>query len=137
MTIALTSTLHDLGFLAVTDGDEVIGYNVLVGGGFGMTPSAKKTFPALAQKLCHITPDQVLDVATAVVQVQRDFGNRADRKVARLKYLVADWGIERFKSKVDEYLRFNAAHQPLQRTSVGSRTIWAGKSREMAIGITG
>ena len=94
---------HDLGFLALTDGDKVIGYNVLVGGGFGMTPSAKKTFPALAQKLCRITPDQVLDVATAVVQVQRDFGNRADRKVARLKYLIADWGIERFKSKVDEY----------------------------------
>ncbi len=94
---------HDLGLLALTDGDKITGYNVLVGGGFGVTPSAKKTFPALARKLCYITPDQVLDVATAIVKVQRDFGNRSDRKIARLKYLIADWGIERFKAKVDEY----------------------------------
>jgi sulfite reductase (ferredoxin) len=45
----------------------------------------------------------VLDVATAIVKVQRDFGNRSDRKIARLKYLVADWGVEKFKAKVEEY----------------------------------
>ena len=94
---------HDLGLLAIPRDDQITGYNVLVGGGFGVTPSAKKTFPALAKKLCFVTPDQVLDVATAVVKVQRDFGNRSDRKVARLKYLVANWGIEKFKSKVEEY----------------------------------
>ncbi len=94
---------HDLGFMAITDGDEIRGYNVLVGGGFGNTPSAKKTFPAIAERLCFITPDQALDVAVAVVKVQRDFGNRSDRKIARLKYLIADWGIEKFRAKVEEY----------------------------------
>ena len=48
-------------------------------------------------------PEQVLDVATAVIKVQRNFGNRDDRKLARLKYLIHNWGIEAFKAKVDEY----------------------------------
>ena len=94
---------HDLGLLAISDGEKITGYNVLVGGGMGVTPSAKKTFAAIALPLCHITPEQVLDVVTAVVKVQRDFGNRSDRKIARLKYLIADWGIPKFKEKVEEY----------------------------------
>jgi sulfite reductase (ferredoxin) len=89
--------------LAITRGDEIVGYNVIVGGGLGVTPSAKKTFPALGHKMAFITPDQAVDVATAVVKVQRDFGNREDRKLARLKYVVANWGIEKFKAKVEEY----------------------------------
>jgi sulfite reductase (ferredoxin) len=68
-----------------------------------MTPSNKNTFPALAQRLAFVSPDQALAVAEAVVCVQRDFGNRADRKVARLKYLVHDWGIDRFRQRVAEY----------------------------------
>jgi len=94
---------NDLGFLAIVDGDEIVGYNVLVGGGMGVTPSAKKTFPYLAKPMAFVTPAQAVDVAEAVVKVQRDFGNRSDRKIARLKYLIADWGVEKFKAKVDEY----------------------------------
>lgn len=94
---------QDLGFLAIVENDEIVGYNVLVGGGMGMTPAKKNTFPAVAKRMCYITPEQVLGVAEAVVKVQRDFGNRADRKVARMKYLIADWGLERFKAKVEEY----------------------------------
>ena len=94
---------HDIGLMALVEGGNVVAYNILVGGGFGVTPSAKKTFPAVAKKLCRITPDQALDVVTAIVMVQRDFGNRSDRKVARLKYLIADWGIPKFKAKVEEY----------------------------------
>ena len=94
---------HDLGFIAIPDGDGIKGYNVVVGGGQGTTPSAAKTFPASAKMMCFITPDQVTDVATAIVKVQRDHGNRSDRKIARMKYLVASWGIEKFKAKVEEY----------------------------------
>ncbi len=94
---------HDLGYLAIHRDDEVIGYNVLVGGGMGVTPANKKTYPAVAQRLCFATPDQAADVGAAVLKVQRDFGNRADRKVARLKYLVNNWGLEKFKAKVEEY----------------------------------
>jgi sulfite reductase (ferredoxin) len=94
---------NDLGFLAVVENGEVVGYNVLVGGSMGVTPSAKKTFPALAKRMAFVTSDQVLGVAEAVVKVQRDFGNREDRKLARMKYLIADWGVEKFKAKVEEY----------------------------------
>ncbi len=94
---------NDLGFLAIVENDKIVGYNVLVGGGMGVTPSAQKTFPAVAKKLAYITPGQVIGVAEAIVKVQRDFGNRSDRKVARLKYLIHDWGVEKFKAKVEEY----------------------------------
>ena len=94
---------HDLGLLAVVQDEQIVGYNMLVGGGQGVTPSAKKTFPALAKRMAFVRPDQVIDVATAIVKVQRDFGNRADRKVARLKYLVHNWGLPQFKAKVEEY----------------------------------
>ena len=69
----------------------------------GVTPSAEKTFPALAKRMAFIRPEQAIDVATAVIKVQRDFGNRSDRKVARLKYLIHNWGLPAFKAKVEEY----------------------------------
>ena len=58
----------------------------------GVTPSAHKTFPAVAKRMAFVTPDQVVGVAEAIVKVQRDFGNRADRKVARIKYLISQLG---------------------------------------------
>ncbi len=94
---------QDLGFLAVVENDAIAGYNVLVGGGMGVTPAKKTTFPAVAKPMAYVTPDQVVAVAEAIVKVQRDFGNREDRKHARMKYLIADWGLARFKAKVEEY----------------------------------
>ncbi len=94
---------NDLGLMAVVEGDTIIGYNVLVGGGMGVTPSAEKTFPAVARRMAFINTDEVVTVATAIIKVQRDFGNRSDRKVARLKYLIHNWGLPKFKAKVEEY----------------------------------
>ncbi|MEY3173495.1 MAG: Sulfite reductase [Planctomycetota bacterium] len=94
---------QDLGLLAIVEGGRIIGYNVLAGGGMGRTPSADKTFPALAHRITFAAPDQVIAVAEAIVKVQRDFGNREDRKRARLKYLIADWGVPAFKARVEEY----------------------------------
>ncbi|MEX0824926.1 MAG: NADPH-dependent assimilatory sulfite reductase hemoprotein subunit [Pirellulaceae bacterium] len=94
---------QDLGFLAVVRDGNIIGYNVSVGGGMGTTPSAAKTFPALAKRMAFARPEQVVEVAKAVLKVQRDNGNREDRKVARLKYLIANWGIEKFRAEVERY----------------------------------
>lgn len=94
---------QDLGLMAIVEDGQIIGYNVLAGGGMGRTPSAEKTFPALAKRLTFATPAQVIAVSEAIVKVQRDYGNREDRKRARLKYLISDWGVERFKAKVEEY----------------------------------
>lgn len=94
---------QDLGLLAVVEDGQISGYNVLVGGGMGRTPSAEKTFPRLGDKLTFVTPDQVVAVSEAIVKVQRDFGNRVDRKRARMKYLIHDIGLPAFKAKVEEY----------------------------------
>jgi sulfite reductase (ferredoxin) len=94
---------NDLAFMAICENFEIVGYNMLVGGSFGVTPSAKKTFPALAKRIAFVRPDEVIDAATAVVKVFRDFGNRSDRKIARIKYLIADWGVPKFRAQVEEY----------------------------------
>lgn len=116
---------NDLGFLAIVENDRIVGYNVVVGGSMGVTPSAKKTFPAIARRMAFITPDQVLPVAEAIVKVQRDFGNRSDRKLARLKYLIANWGIEAFKAKVEEYAGHALPHpKPIDVTNVDDHIGW-------------
>jgi sulfite reductase (ferredoxin) len=94
---------NDVGLIAVCEDWKVVGYNVLVGGSFGVTPSAKKTFPAIALPMCYIEASRVVDLVVAIVKVQRDFGNRVDRKVARMKYLIHNWGLPRFTAKVEEY----------------------------------
>ncbi len=116
---------NDLGFLAIVENDRIVGYNVLVGGGMGVTPSAKKTFPAVAKPLAYVTPDQVIGVAEAIVKVQRDFGNRSDRKVARLKYLLANIGIPAFKAKVEEYYgQAIPDPRPIEVTGVDDHMGW-------------
>jgi sulfite reductase (ferredoxin) len=94
---------NDLGFIVVHEGGKILGYNVLAGGGMGVTPSAAKTFPALAKRLGFVPPEDVLGIAEAIVKVQRDYGNRSDRKVARLKYTIHTMGLENFRAKVEEY----------------------------------
>ncbi|MDB4676737.1 NADPH-dependent assimilatory sulfite reductase hemoprotein subunit [bacterium] len=94
---------QDVGLLAVVRDEEIIGYNVLVGGGMGTTPAKKVTYPALGKRMAFVTPEQVVGVCQAVLKVQRDNGNRSDRKTARMKYLVDRWGIEKFRQEVESY----------------------------------
>ncbi|MEX1019984.1 MAG: NADPH-dependent assimilatory sulfite reductase hemoprotein subunit [Litorilinea sp.] len=99
---------NDIGLvgLVAEDGETVHGYNLYVGGGLGQTHNAAETFPHLAEPLGYASHEQVLDVVEKIVLVQRDFGNREDRKLARMKYLVYNWGIEAFRAKVFEYLGY-------------------------------
>ncbi|MCA8987387.1 MAG: NADPH-dependent assimilatory sulfite reductase hemoprotein subunit [Planctomycetaceae bacterium] len=94
---------QDIGLLGIVENDTIIGYDMYVGGGMGKTPAKKETHPALGKPLAFVLPGDVCAVCEAVVKVQRDFGNREDRKMARMKYLVEDWGIDRFRAKVAEY----------------------------------
>jgi sulfite reductase (ferredoxin) len=95
---------NDLGYLAIVEDGKLAGYNVLVGGGLGTTPSAQKTFPFLGVPLCYVDRADVLKIGEAVIKVFRDFGNRSDRKRARLKYIIHDWGLPAFRAKIEEYL---------------------------------
>ena len=85
---------NDLGFLAIFEGDTLLGYNVAIGGGFGMTHNRRDTFPAVASLVGFVGPDQLLQAAEAVIAFQRDHGDRSDRKRARLKYVIADRGLD-------------------------------------------
>ncbi len=96
--------VNELGYLGIVENGQLVGYNVVVGGSMGNTPSAAKTFPALAKPLCYVDRADYLRLGEAVLKVHRDHGNRSDRKRARLKYLIHDWGIPAFKAKVEEYL---------------------------------
>jgi sulfite reductase (ferredoxin) len=95
---------QDLGFLADVENCKIVGYNVLIGGGMGMTNGNPETFPFLAQPICWIPATAFLNVAEAVVKLYRDHGNRADRKRARIKYLVHDWGVPKFREMLEEYV---------------------------------
>jgi sulfite reductase (ferredoxin) len=89
---------NDLGFLAAVENGRTVGYNVTVGGGFGRTSGNKNTFPHLSQSLCFVEPDEVVAAAEGVLKFFRDHGNRADRKRARLKYVIHDWGIDKVRA---------------------------------------
>ncbi|HEX4589184.1 MAG TPA: NADPH-dependent assimilatory sulfite reductase hemoprotein subunit, partial [Gemmataceae bacterium] len=97
---------QDLGFLAGVENGRIAGYDVLAGGGMGMSNGNPNTFPHLARPICWIEPDQVLPAAEGVIKLFRDHGNRGDRKRARLKYLVHDWGVERFRRLFSDYVPF-------------------------------
>ena len=86
-----------LGFLTIREGGEPVGYNVTVGGGQGQSNSRKDTFAQTAQLLGFVPAGEVVEMAEAVVKFYRDHGDRTDRKRARLKYVIADWGIEKVR----------------------------------------
>lgn len=95
---------QDIGLVAIADEDRLRGFNVIVGGGMGMNHTKVDTFPRLGDLIGFITPAQVLQVVEAIVLVQRDYGNRSDRKHARMKYLLHEWGVGRFVAAVEERL---------------------------------
>lgn len=89
-----------LGFIAIVESDQLIGYNLAVGGGMGRSHGNAVTFPRLADVIGFFTPDKVVDVAKAVLTIHRDFGDRAERKHARLKYVVAERGVDFMREEV-------------------------------------
>lgn len=86
-----------LGFQAITENGRPVGYDLYVGGGQGQTNSKPDTYPLLAQPVGFIDPSEVVESAEAVLRLFRDHGNRVDRRRARLKYVMQDWGLEGFR----------------------------------------
>ncbi|MBT7959884.1 MAG: NADPH-dependent assimilatory sulfite reductase hemoprotein subunit, partial [Akkermansiaceae bacterium] len=116
---------HCLSFIAIVENKKIVGYNVAVGGGMGMTHGQNETFPRLADVIGFITPDKAIDVAEKVMLVQRDYGERGDRKFARLKYTVERMTADGFLSKLEEYLGYKL--EPVRKfkfESNGDRFGW-------------
>lgn len=120
---------NDLGFLAVVERGHVVGYNVLVGGGLGQTHGKADTYPRLADPLGFATPEQVVDIAGAVIGVQRDYGNRSNRRRARLKYLIDERGLDWFRAQVEVRLgRKLPSPRPVEVAAIHDHVGWHEQS---------
>ena len=117
---------QDLGFIAIEQDGRIAGYNVVVGGGMGMTHGEPNTFPRTGDVIGFCRPDQAVDVAEKIVTVQRDFGDRSDRKHARLKYTIERMGLAAFRAEVERRLGYTLAEaRPFAFTGNGDRLGWA------------
>lgn len=94
---------HDVGLIAIVENNVVIGFNVLAGGGMGSTHNNTKTYPRTGSMMGFVTMEKVHLACEHIMLVQRDFGDRTNRKHARLKYTIDDMGVQEFKNKVEEY----------------------------------
>ena len=100
---------QDVGLVAVTETDDegharIVGVNLLVGGGLGMTHRKADTFARLGSQLGYVSREDAIPAVQAIARVFRDHGNRSDRKHARIKYLIEEWGQERFRAEVEKEL---------------------------------
>ena len=118
---------HDLGFIAILDDKgDVTGWNVTVGGGMGMTHGEPDTYPRTADVMGFCATKDAVAIAEAVVTVQRDWGDRVDRKHARLKYTIEDRGLDVFRAEVEHRSGVKlAAAKPFTFTSTGDRYGWS------------
>jgi sulfite reductase (NADPH) hemoprotein beta-component len=101
---------QDLGLIAIIEHGKLLGFNVAVGGGMGATHGDPTTYPRLASVIGFVTPEHLFATAEAVIAVQRDWGNRSERKHARLKYTLDHRGLDAFKAEVEQ--RLGCALQP-------------------------
>lgn len=116
---------HCLGFIAIVEEGKLLGFNVTVGGGMGMTHGNEKTFPRLADVIAFCKPDQVVSVAEKIVMIQRDHGNRVDRAQARFKYTVERLGKDRILQELERHLGYKLeAPRSYKFTSTGDRYGW-------------
>jgi sulfite reductase (NADPH) hemoprotein beta-component len=117
---------HDIGFIAITGGDGLLaGFDVTVGGGMGMTHGQVETFPRMADVMGFCRPDQAVEVAETILTVQRDFGDRCDRKHARFKYTVADRGLVWIRNEVERRLGWElGSPRRFEFTDTGDRYGW-------------
>src|SRR5436190_14628810 len=95
---------NDLAIVALFEGDRLTGYNFLLGGGHGMTHNKPKTYPRLATPVAFVEPDDLLAAAAAVVRLHRDWGDRGNRRHARLKYVIAERGEAWARARLSEDL---------------------------------
>jgi sulfite reductase (NADPH) hemoprotein beta-component len=116
---------NDVGLIAIVENDRLIGYNLAVGGGMGRSHGNEQTYPRLADVLGFIPPEKLVDVAKAVLTIHRDFGDRTDRKHARLKYVVAERGVDWTRTEIEKRAGFTLAPaKPFQFTTTADLYGW-------------
>ncbi|KXH83280.1 assimilatory sulfite reductase (NADPH) hemoprotein subunit [Chryseobacterium kwangjuense] len=100
--------INDIALIAIIEDDKIIGYNIAAGGGLGATHGNESTYARLASVLGFVaTEEKVLKAVYEIITVQRDFGNRSDRKLSRLKYTIDKLGIEGYRAEVEKRCGFS------------------------------
>ncbi|MFN7140485.1 MAG: NADPH-dependent assimilatory sulfite reductase hemoprotein subunit, partial [Limisphaerales bacterium] len=97
---------NDLGFIAIVEGDKLVGYNLVAGGGLGMSHGNVQTYPRMGDVIGFFTPEKLIEVSKGVLTVHRDFGDRTNRKHARLKYVLEERGVEWFRNELEGRLGY-------------------------------
>ncbi|GIX26447.1 MAG: sulfite reductase [NADPH] hemoprotein beta-component [Burkholderiales bacterium] len=116
---------QDLGFIAIAEGEGLLGFNVAVGGGMGMSHGEPATYPRLGDVIGFCPPEKAVEVAEEVVKVQRDYGDRTNRKHARLKYTLDDRGLDWFREELEKRLGWRLeAPRPFRFDSTGDPFGW-------------
>jgi len=100
---------YDCGLVGIVEGGRIVGFNVLVGGGLGMTHNKPDTFARLATPVGFVQPEFAVDAVRTVAAIFRDHGNRSDRRHARIKYLIEAWGAERFAAEIRARVKWEVA----------------------------
>ena len=104
---------QDIGLVGICHGKSLQGFNLLIGGGLGHHHNKPETYPRLASELGFVTPDKLIDTIEKIVIIQRDYGNRTNRKHARMKYLIDDRGLDWFKAELEKRTGFKL--EPLKK----------------------
>lgn len=116
---------NDLGFIAILEGEKLAGYNLLAGGGMGMSHGNAQTFPRMADVIGFVRPGQVEVASKAVIGIHRDFGDRTNRKHARLKYVIEERGVNWFREEVERRLGSKLEEaRPFEFTRQGDLLGW-------------
>lgn len=116
---------NDLGFVVIAENGKLVGYNLLAGGGLGMSHNNPATFPRLADVFGFLTPEHLEAAAKAVLTIHRDFGDRTNRKHARLKYVIHERGLDWFRAEVEQRANIKLAPaKPFHFTKQGDLLGW-------------
>jgi sulfite reductase (NADPH) hemoprotein beta-component len=116
---------NDCGFVAIVENGRLAGYNLTAGGGMGMSHGNAATFARLADVIGFVKPDEVIETAKAVLTIHRDFGDRGNRKHARLKYVIAERGVAWFREELERRLgRKTGPARPFEFTRQGDLYGW-------------
>ncbi len=114
-----------LGFIAIEENGKLAGYNLSVGGGLGRSHGNAETYPRIADVIGFLTPEQLIDVAKGVLTIHRDFGDRTNRKHARLKYVLEEKGAAWFRQELEARLGYKLADaKPFKFTKQGDHFGW-------------
>lgn len=124
---------QDAGLIGVTENGRIVGWDVTAGGGLGYTHRKPKTYARLGSHIAFVPTEDVIAFVEAIVKVQRDHGGRSDRKHARLKYLIDDWGLDRFREAVFEYA--GGRYDPPRGVAPSAQPDYLGWSKQLQPGL--